>query len=92
MSKQPKSWNIAIVGVTGAVGQEMMNVLLERQFPVNNLRFFASEKSLGKEINFEDKQIKVEILDKDKLANIDIALFAAGKKISEKWEKEILYP
>ena len=85
MSKEQKSWNIAIVGVTGAVGKEMMNVLLERQFPVNNLRFFASEKSLGKEINFEDKKIKVEILEKDKLENIDIALFAAGKRISEKW-------
>ena len=41
MSKEQKSWNIAIVGVTGAVGKEMMNVLLERQFPMNNLRFFA---------------------------------------------------
>lgn len=75
---------IGIVGSTGAVGQKMIEVLLERQLPIGELRLFASERSVGKEIEFGKIKIKVELLTEEVMKEeYDYLLFAAGGKISE---------
>ena len=68
------SYNIAIAGATGAVGQEMMEILLERNFPVKELRLLASERSAGKELSFNGSNITIQKLDENSFENIDIAL------------------
>ena len=70
--------NVAVAGATGAVGGAMLSVLERRDFPVNELRLLASERSVGKKLKFRDREIKVELLSKDAFAGIDIALFSAG--------------
>ena len=80
------SYNIAVVGATGAVGREMLQTLFERKFPVKNIYALASKSSIGKEISFGDEKIlKVKSVDDFNFENVDIALFSAGSKISEKW-------
>jgi len=71
-------YNVAVVGATGAVGQEMINILEERGFPVINLSLYASERSAGKKLGFQDKEILVKKLTTDSFKGIDIALFSAG--------------
>ncbi len=74
-----KEFNVAVVGATGAVGRMMIQVLEERNFPVKNLRLFASERSRGVKIPFRGEEIEVEVLGEQKsYAGIDIALFSAG--------------
>lgn len=80
-----KSYNVAILGATGAVGQTMMKVLEERDFPINNIKFLASEKSAGKEIEFKGEKFKVEAVSEKSFEGIDIALFSAGGERSKKW-------
>ena len=70
--------NLAIAGVTGAVGQEFLDILRERDFPFDSLKMLASSRSTGKKIEFKGKQYVVEELTKDSFARIDIALFSAG--------------
>ena len=70
--------NIAIAGATGAVGADMIKTLEKRNFPVKNIRFLASARSVGKELEFKGEKIKVEELTKDSFKDIDIALFSAG--------------
>ena len=77
--------NIAVVGVTGAVGQEMLRVLETRRFPVNQLVPLASKRSAGKRIRFKGKFITVSELTRDSFKDIDIALFSAGGEISKKF-------
>lgn len=75
-------YNVAVVGATGAVGQEMVNILEERDFPVNQLKLLASERSIGKSFEFKGKEIPVEVLNKNSFEGINIALFSAGKDVS----------
>ena len=75
------SLNIAIVGITGAVGQEMLNCLESRDFPVNELRPLASVRSAGKTINFRNEEIVIQELTNNSFEGIDIALFSAGGNI-----------
>ena len=70
--------NVAIAGVTGAVGQEFLSILAERDFPINSLRVLASSRSAGKKISFKGKEYIVEELTAKSFAGIDIALFSAG--------------
>ncbi|HIJ66835.1 MAG TPA: aspartate-semialdehyde dehydrogenase [Planctomycetes bacterium] len=70
--------NVAIAGVTGAVGQEFLKILSERDFPIDSLRVLASQRSKGKKIEFKGKEYTVEVLSNDSFDNIDIALFSAG--------------
>jgi aspartate-semialdehyde dehydrogenase len=79
--------NIAIVGATGLVGQELLKLLEHSKININILKCFASKKSLGKIINFKDKKIKTEIVKEKCFDDIDIAFFCAGSKIS----KEIIH-
>ena len=75
--------NIAIVGITGAVGQEMINCLEERNFPVKELRPLASARSAGKKMNFRGNEIIIQELTEKSFEGIDIALFSAGGGISK---------
>jgi aspartate-semialdehyde dehydrogenase len=80
-----KSYNVAILGATGAVGQTMIKVLEERNFPVNEIKFLASERSAGKEVEYYGMKYKVEAVCEDAFENVDIALFSAGSERSKKW-------
>lgn len=73
-----KSYNIAIVGATGAVGIELLDVLDRRAFPVGSLRLLASARSAGKTMRFRGEEIAVEALREDSFGGIDIAFFSAG--------------
>jgi aspartate-semialdehyde dehydrogenase len=77
--------NVAVVGATGAVGRKMVKVLEERKFCVDNLRLFASERSVGKRIEFFGEEILVEKLSESSFSDVDIALFSAGTKISKEF-------
>ena len=74
-----KKINLAIVGVTGAVGQEFLKLIEERNFPFNNLKMLASSRSAGKKINFMGKEYTVEETTENSFEGVDIALFAGGK-------------
>ncbi len=78
MLKKKDKYVVAVVGATGAVGNEMIATLEERNFPVDTLRLFASERSEGKTLEFHDKPVNVEILTDKVFDGIDIALFSAG--------------
>lgn len=78
-------YNVAIVGATGAVGEQMREVLEERQFPVGELRLLASERSAGQFLPFQSKQIRVGILKDESFQDIDIGLFSAGGAVSAKF-------
>lgn len=71
-------YTVAVVGATGAVGNEMVAILEERNFPVGELKLFASERSEGKYIEFRGKNIRVNKLTDDSFNGINIALFSAG--------------
>lgn len=77
-----KKYNVAIVGATGAVGQTMLQILEERNFPVNNILPLASYRSNGNVIKFRGKEIKVQEASPSSFSGIDIALFSAGKSVS----------
>lgn len=78
-------YNVAIVGATGAVGQEMLSILQERNFPLKELRPLASERSAGKEIEYGSEKLKIRKLDEDSFSGIDIALFSAGGSRSKEF-------
>ncbi len=78
-------YNVAIVGATGAVGNVMVEVLEERNFPIEKLKLLASERSLGSSLKFRGKEIPVEVLDSNSFQGVDIALFSAGGTISERF-------
>ncbi len=80
-----RSFNVAVVGATGAVGNEMIKVLEQRNFPVKKLTLLASERSLGKELVYQGKSLPVEVLTEKSFAGIDIGLFSAGGSTSEKF-------
>lgn len=77
-----KKYNVAILGVTGAVGKEMLKVLGERNFPVNELRLLASKKSAGEEVEFNGKKYIIEEATENSFENIDVMLCAAENDIS----------
>ena len=80
-----KGYHIAVVGATGAVGQELLRVLERRNFPVASLRPIASARSAGKSIRFGDELISVNKLTDHSFEKIDIAFFCAGGEVSRKY-------
>ena len=80
-----KSYHVAIVGATGAVGAELLNVLERRSFPVASLRPLASSRSAGRQVEFRGKSVPVEELSEQSFENIDIAFFSAGGDISRRF-------
>src|SRR5829696_2293121 len=79
------SVNVAIVGATGAVGQEFLSVLAERDFPIKSIKFLASARSAGKTIEFKGKAYTVEELTHDSFKDVKIAFFSAGGSISKEF-------
>ena len=82
MSSQTKPVNIGIVGATGQVGVAMRQILLERSFPADQVRFFASSRSAGTVLPFGDREITVEDAETADPTGLDIALFSAGATTS----------
>ncbi len=80
-----KGFSVAVVGATGAVGQEMIKILQEKNFPVRELRLLASAKSAGKKLLFNGKPVEVQELKKDSFAGVQIGLFSAGASVSKEF-------
>ncbi len=82
--------NVAILGATGAVGAELLQLLEERDFPLNNLKLLASPRSAGKTLTFKGQPITVEAVSPEAFEGIDIVLASAGGSTSKKWAKAIV--
>lgn len=78
MLKKKNQYVVAVVGATGAVGREMLEVLEERNFPVSELVLLASDNSEGERLTFNSRSVTVKKLTRDSFAGVDIALFSAG--------------
>ena len=78
-------YKVVVVGATGNVGREMLNILAERQFPVDELAVLASRRSLGTEVSFGEKTLKTKDLDTFDFTGWDIALFAVGSEATKKY-------
>jgi aspartate-semialdehyde dehydrogenase len=78
-----KKYKVAVVGATGVVGNEMIKMLENRNFPVESVRFLASERSVGKTLKFKGQDIPVELLTHDGGKGMDVALFSAGGQTSK---------
>lgn len=85
MLKKKSSYNVAVVGATGAVGAEMIEVLEERKFPVDKLIPLASSRSAGGTVLFQGKEITVQELTKGSFEGVDLALFSAGSDVSREF-------
>ena len=85
MLKKKTGYVVAIVGATGAVGTEMIDVLEERKFPVSRLVPLASTRSAGGMVTFDGNEVLIEVLTKDSFADVDIALFSAGADLSREF-------
>ena len=85
MSNQNRTFNVAVVGATGAVGETMLSILAERNFPIGKLVALASERSAGTSVEFNGEKITVQDLATFDPAGIDIALFSAGGGISKEF-------
>ncbi len=83
------SYKVAVVGATGNVGREMLNILAERAFPVSEVVALASTRSVGKEVSFGDKTLKIKALDYYDFKGTDIALMSAGSAVSKIWGQKI---
>jgi aspartate-semialdehyde dehydrogenase len=82
-------FKVAVVGATGNVGREMLNILEERGFPVSEVVALASRRSQGTEVSFGDKTLKVKALDTYDFSDTDIALMSAGGNVSKEWSPKI---
>ncbi len=85
MFKKKPAYNVAIVGATGAVGSQMIEVLEERKFPVERLYPLASSRSASGTVSFRGQEVPVQVLTQDSFAGIDLALFSAGSDISKEF-------
>src|SRR5260370_32984559 len=79
---------VAIVGVTGAVGQTTLKILEERKFPVKALRVFASERSVGKAVTFKGDTVRVEKVAPEVFKGVDVAFFSAGAAQSKEYSPQ----
>ena len=85
-----KKVNVAILGATGAVGREMMKILAERDFPVNELHLLASPRSVGQKVEWKGQELTVELACDEAFAGIDIVLGAAENDIAERFAPAIV--
>lgn len=83
------AYKIAVIGATGNVGREMLNVLVQRQFPVSEVVALASTRSIGTEVSFGDGVLKVKALDYYDFKGTDIVLMSAGGAIAKEWAPKI---
>jgi aspartate-semialdehyde dehydrogenase len=83
------TYNVAVVGATGSVGREMLAILDERQFPVNEVHALASRRSIGVEVSFGDKSLKCKDLEAFDFSTVDFCLMSAGGAVSKEWSPRI---
>jgi aspartate-semialdehyde dehydrogenase len=83
------SWKIAVVGATGNVGREMLNILAEREFPASEVVPIASRKSVGREVSYGDKTLKCKAIENYDFRGTDIVLMSAGSAVSGEWSPKI---
>src|SRR5690348_726878 len=83
------AYKIAVVGATGNVGREMLNVLIQRQFPISEVVALASTRSVGTEVSLGDGILKVKALDYFDFKGTDIVLMSAGGAIAKAWAPKI---
>jgi len=82
-------YRVAVVGATGNVGREMLNILAERAFPADEVIALASRRSQGTEVSFGDKTLKVKALEHHDFSDVDICLMSAGSAVSKEWSPKI---
>ena len=82
-------YRIAVVGATGNVGREMMNILEERKFPASEVHAIASRRSVGTEVSYGDKTLKCKDLETFDFSKVDICLMSAGSAVSKDWSPRI---
>ena len=80
-----KGFTVAVVGATGAVGVELLETLQKRNFPIKDLRLFASARSVGKKLQFKGTGVGVELLEAGAFKGVDFALFSAGASRSKEF-------
>jgi aspartate-semialdehyde dehydrogenase len=82
-------YSVAVVGATGNVGREMLNVLAERSFPADEVIALASRKSQGVEVSYGERTLKVKALEHYDFSGVDICLMSAGSAVSKEWSPKI---
>jgi aspartate-semialdehyde dehydrogenase len=82
-------YKIAVVGATGNVGREMLAILAERTFPADEVVALASRRSLGTEVSFGDKTLKIKALEHCDFSDVDICLMSAGSAVAKEWAPKI---
>ena len=82
-------YTVAVVGATGNVGHEMLNILAEREFPADKVHAIASRRSLGREVSYGDTVLKCEDLEQFDFTGVDFCLMSAGGDISKEWSPKI---
>lgn len=85
---EAKGYHVAVVGATGAVGQQMLHTLEQRNFPISKLTLLSSERSAGKKVMFRDKEYIVETATPESFEGVQIALFSAGGSVSKQLAPE----
>jgi aspartate-semialdehyde dehydrogenase len=83
-------YKVAVVGATGNVGREMLNILAEREFPADEVVALASRRSMGTEVSFGDKTLKCKTLEHFDFSDIDICLMSAGSPVAKEWAPKIV--
>src|ERR1700743_187238 len=82
-------YSVAVAGATGNVGREMLNILAERSFPADEVVALASRRSLGTDVSFGDRTLKVKALEHYDFSATDICLMSAGSAVSKEWSPRI---
>src|ERR1700751_5588388 len=82
-------YRVAVVGATGNVGREILDILAERDFPADEVVALASRRSQGSEVSFGDKTLKVKALEHYDFSDVDICLMSAGSAVSKEWSPRI---
>src|SRR5271163_2336354 len=82
-------YSVAVVGATGSVGREMLNILVEREFPADEVTALASRRSLGVEVSYGDRTLKIKALEHFDFSATDICLMSAGSAVSKEWSPKI---
>lgn len=85
LTTKKKTYRIAVVGATGAVGLEMVRMLQDRKFPVSKLKLLASRRSVGKHVEFNGSQVGIEELTEEATKDLDLAIFSAGATVSKQF-------
>src|SRR5258707_4211387 len=82
-------YKVALVGATGNVGREMLNILDERKFPADEVVALASRRSMGVEVSYGDRTLKCKALEHYDFSDVDICLMSAGGAVSKEWSPKI---